>query len=39
MCPSETPEGPNWVLVKNFAEMVELSTGIEEIGQHEENSP
>ncbi|MDY9927221.1 MAG: DNA-directed RNA polymerase subunit B'' [Methanosarcina sp.] len=31
LCPSETPEGPNCGLVKNFAEMVELSTGIEEI--------
>jgi DNA-directed RNA polymerase subunit B" len=30
LCPSETPEGPNCGLVKNFAEMVELSTGIEE---------
>ena len=31
LCPSETPEGPNCGLVKNFAEMVELSTGTEEI--------
>nr|WP_198143892.1 DNA-directed RNA polymerase subunit B'' [Methanosarcina lacustris] len=31
LCPSETPEGPNCGLVKNFAQMVELSTGIEEI--------
>lgn len=30
LCPSETPEGPNCGLVKNFAEMVELSTGVEE---------
>ena len=30
LCPSETPEGPNCGLVKNFAEMVELSTGIED---------
>ncbi|MHC1755149.1 MAG: DNA-directed RNA polymerase subunit B'' [Methanosarcina sp.] len=30
LCPSETPEGPNCGLVKNFAQMVELSTGIEE---------
>ena len=30
LCPSETPEGPNCGLVKNFAEMVELSTGTEE---------
>ena len=26
LCPSETPEGPNCGLVKNFAEMVEIST-------------
>ncbi|AEH60373.1 RNA polymerase beta subunit [Methanosalsum zhilinae DSM 4017] len=31
LCPSETPEGPNCGLVKNFAQMVELSTGIEDI--------
>ena len=31
LCPSETPEGPNCGLVKNFAEMVELSTGIDDI--------
>nr|WP_200894993.1 MULTISPECIES: DNA-directed RNA polymerase subunit B'' [unclassified Methanosarcina] len=31
LCPSETPEGPNCGLVKNFAQMVELSTGTEEI--------
>lgn len=30
LCPSETPEGPNCGLVKNFAEMVELSTGVED---------
>ncbi len=30
LCPSETPEGPNCGLVKNFAEMVELSTGIDD---------
>jgi DNA-directed RNA polymerase subunit B" len=30
LCPSETPEGPNCGLVKNFAQMVELSTGIED---------
>ncbi len=30
LCPSETPEGPNCGLVKNFAQMVELSTGTEE---------
>jgi len=27
ICPSETPEGPNCGLVKNFAQSVELSTG------------
>lgn len=27
LCPSETPEGPNCGLVKNFAQLVELSTG------------
>ncbi|VVB87418.1 DNA-directed RNA polymerase subunit B'' [uncultured archaeon] len=26
MCPSETPEGPNCGLVKNFAQLVEIST-------------
>ncbi|MEA1944176.1 MAG: DNA-directed RNA polymerase subunit B'' [Euryarchaeota archaeon] len=31
LCPSETPEGPNCGLVKNFAQMVELSTGIEDV--------
>jgi len=31
VCPSETPEGPNCGLVKNFAQMVELSTGVEDI--------
>ncbi len=30
LCPSETPEGPNCGLVKNFAQMVELSTGVED---------
>nr|WP_083754949.1 DNA-directed RNA polymerase subunit B'' [Methanococcoides burtonii] len=30
LCPSETPEGPNCGLVKNFAQMVELSTGLED---------
>ncbi len=29
ICPSETPEGPNCGLVKNFAQLVELSTGLE----------
>lgn len=33
ICPSETPEGPNCGLVKNFAQLVELSTGLE---NHEE---
>ena len=28
ICPSETPEGPNCGLVKNFAQMVEISTEI-----------
>lgn len=31
LCPSETPEGPNCGLVKNFAEMVELSTGVDDV--------
>jgi len=30
LCPSETPEGPNCGLVKNFAQMVELSTGTDQ---------
>lgn len=30
ICPSETPEGPNCGLVKNFAQMVEISKGIDE---------
>ncbi|MHC1631149.1 MAG: DNA-directed RNA polymerase subunit B'' [Methanotrichaceae archaeon] len=30
VCPSETPEGPNCGLVKNFAQGVELSTGVED---------
>ncbi|MFP4654980.1 MAG: DNA-directed RNA polymerase subunit B'' [Methanohalobium sp.] len=30
LCPSETPEGPNCGLVKNFAQMVELSTGTDD---------
>ncbi|MDY0387442.1 MAG: DNA-directed RNA polymerase subunit B'' [Methanolobus sp.] len=30
LCPSETPEGPNCGLVKNFAQMVELSTDTED---------
>lgn len=33
LCPSETPEGPNCGLVKNFAEMVELSTGLDDTEQ------
>lgn len=28
ICPSETPEGPNCGLVKNFAQAVELSKGV-----------
>jgi len=28
ICPSETPEGPNCGLVKNFAQMVEVSTDV-----------
>ncbi len=30
ICPSETPEGPNCGLVKNFAQMVEISKGVED---------
>jgi DNA-directed RNA polymerase subunit B" len=30
ICPSETPEGPNCGLVKNFAQMAEVSTGVDE---------
>ncbi len=30
ICPSETPEGPNCGLVKNFAQMVEISRGVDE---------
>lgn len=30
ICPSETPEGPNCGLVKNFAMSVELSTGVKD---------
>lgn len=30
ICPSETPEGPNCGLVKNFAQAVELSKGVED---------
>jgi DNA-directed RNA polymerase subunit B" len=29
ICPSETPEGPNCGLVKNFAQMVEISKGVD----------
>jgi DNA-directed RNA polymerase subunit B" len=28
ICPSETPEGPNCGLVKNFAQLVEISKGV-----------
>ncbi|MBC7109706.1 MAG: DNA-directed RNA polymerase subunit B'' [Archaeoglobi archaeon] len=31
ICPSETPEGPNCGLVKNLAQTVELSIGLEEV--------
>ena len=30
ICPSETPEGPNCGLVKNFAQGVELSKGADD---------
>jgi DNA-directed RNA polymerase subunit B" len=30
ICPNETPEGPNCGLVKNLAQMVTLSTGIDD---------
>jgi DNA-directed RNA polymerase subunit B" len=30
ICPSETPEGPNCGLVKNFAQMVEISKGVDD---------
>jgi DNA-directed RNA polymerase subunit B" len=30
ICPSETPEGPNCGLVKNFAQMVEISRGVDD---------
>lgn len=33
LCPSETPEGPNCGLVKNLAEMVELSTGYDNVDE------
>ena len=29
ICPTETPEGPNCGLVKNFSQMVELSVGVD----------
>ncbi len=29
LCPTETPEGPNCGLVKNFSQMVEVSVGVE----------
>jgi DNA-directed RNA polymerase subunit B" len=31
ICPSETPEGPNCGLVKNYAQMVEISTRVFDI--------
>jgi DNA-directed RNA polymerase subunit B" len=31
ICPSETPEGPNCGLVKNFAQLVEISTEVFDI--------
>jgi DNA-directed RNA polymerase subunit B" len=31
ICPSETPEGPNCGLVKNYAQMVEISTKVFDI--------
>ena len=31
ICPSETPEGPNCGLVKNFAQLVEISKGTDEV--------
>ncbi len=30
ICPSETPEGPNCGLVKNFSQLVEISVGVVE---------
>ncbi|RZN39055.1 MAG: DNA-directed RNA polymerase subunit B'', partial [Methanophagales archaeon ANME-1-THS] len=30
ICPSETPEGPNCGLVKNFSQLVEISVGVDE---------
>lgn len=36
ICPNETPEGPNCGLVKNFAQAVEISKGVERIEQLEE---
>jgi len=33
ICPSETPEGPNCGLVKNFAQAMELSQDIEDVGR------
>lgn len=33
ICPSETPEGPNCGLVKNFAQLVEISTGVLDEGE------
>ncbi|HIH44730.1 MAG TPA: DNA-directed RNA polymerase subunit B'' [Candidatus Methanoperedenaceae archaeon] len=33
ICPSETPEGPNCGLVKNFAQLVEISTMVSDPGK------
>ena len=33
ICPSETPEGPNCGLVKNFAQAMELSQNVEDEGE------
>jgi DNA-directed RNA polymerase subunit B" len=30
ICPSETPEGPNCGLVKNYAQYAEVSVGVDE---------
>ncbi len=33
ICPCETPEGPNCGLVKNFAQLVEISSGIGDVDE------